>query len=326
MVALLNSFVTVQALHAVAVLRIPDLLAAGPATVDALAAAASADAPSLHRVLRMLSGVGVVVEGADGRFSSTALGDILRSDNPVGAHDWAIYVGSPAPWAAWGRLTDSIATGEPGFVLAHGLSTYDYLETYPELASVFNRWMTQQSRQHNAVVVEAFDFSPYRTVADIGGGHGATMAAILEKYRGLRGILFDLPEVVAQPGLATADCGDRCDVVGGDMLDAVPQGADVYLMKRVLMTLGDDAAVRVLQLCAESIPRNGRVLAVEMIIPPGNAPSPAKTFDVLMLLANTGGRVRTEAELRDLFGRAGLDVTAIIDTSSPNSIVVGKLA
>jgi hypothetical protein len=328
MLHLLNSFLTVQAIHVAAVLGIADHLAAGLTTIDELATATSAHRPSLYRLLRTLAGAGVFQEVADGRFALTALGETLRSEGPASVRDWALYVGAPEPWDAWGHLRETVKSGEPGFVLAHGLSTYDYLAQHPELAAPFDRWMSRQSDQHNATLVAAYDFSPYRVVADIGGGQGSTLTAILQAHPFLRGILLDQPHVVEDPtSLQAAAVGDRCEVVSGDMLQAVPRGADVYLIKRVLMIWDDEPAIRVLRHCAEALPKlgqgKGKVLVVEMILPPGNDPSAAKSFDLLMLLANRGGRIRTEAEFRELFSAAGLRLASVIPTASPNSILEG---
>ena len=328
MLQLLNAFLTVQALHVVAALGIADVLAKGPATVDDLAAATGAHRPSLSRLLRMLAGVGVFREEADGRFGLTGLGETLRSDGPGSVRDWALYVGSPQTWQVWGRLRDTVMSGEPGFELAHGMPMWDYLARNPELGDAFDRWMTRQSEQHNAAVVAAYDFSPFRVVVDLGGGRGSTLAAILRAYPSLRGILLDLPQVVAHPApLEAARVVDRCEVVGGDMLQAVPAGADVYLIKRVLMDWGDEPAIRILRNCAEAINAGGRVLVIEMLLPPGNDPSPIKAFDVLMMLAQPkGARIRTEPEFRDLFAAAELRLTRVIPTTSPNSILEGVVA
>ncbi len=326
MLQLLNAFLTVQTLHVAATLGIPDLLADAPATADSLAVDTGAHRPSLYRLLRMLAGAGALREEADGRFSLTALGATLRSDGPDSVRDWALYVGATDTWEAWGRLRDTVMTGEPGFVLAHGMPTYDYLAQKPALGATFDRWMTRQSDQHNAAVVAGYDFSPFRTVADIGGGEGSTLAAILGANTSLRGILMDVPKVVANPTpLKAAGVYDRCEVIGGDMLSGVPSGADAYMLKRVLMIWGDEQATQVLRNCAAVLPRDGKVLAIEMIMPPCNEPSPAAAFDVLMLLAHKGGRIRTEAEFRDLFTAAGLRLTRVVPTASPNSILEGAL-
>jgi hypothetical protein len=125
--------------------------------------------------------------------------------------------------------------------------------------------------------------------------------------------------------LEEAGVRDRCEVVGGDMLEGVPTGADIYLMKRVLMDWADEQAIAILRNCANALPHSGKVLAVEMILPPANEPSPVRAFDILMLL-NTGGRIRTQAEFADLFRAADLRLARIIPTSSPNTILEGVLA
>ncbi len=323
MLQMLNACLTVQALHVVATLGIPDRVADGPAAVSDLAAVTGAHAPSLRRLLRMLVGAGVFHEQTDGRFALGPLGRTLCSDGPESVRDWALYVGAAQPWEAWGQLRETVMTGRSGFVLAHGMSTYEYLVRHPDLGVPFDRWMTRQSDQHNGAVVAAYDFSGFRTVADVGGGQGSTLAAILRANPSLRGILVDQPQVVAgaEPVLRAAGVADRCEVLEGDMLQGVPRGADAYLIKRVLMIWGDEPAIQVLRHCAEAVSGNGRVLVIEMIMPPGNDPSPARSFDLLMLVANEEGRVRTEAEFRDLFAAAGLRLERVIPTASPNFIL-----
>ncbi len=216
-------------------------------------------------------------------------------------------------------------SGQSGFVLAHGMSTYEYLVRHPELGAPFDRWMTRQSDQHNDAVVAAYDFSAFQTVADVGGGQGSTLAAILRANPSLNGILLDQPQVItgAPLVLRAAGVGDRCKVVGGDVQQGVPSGADAYMLKRVLMIWGDRPAIQALRHCAKALPDTGRVLVVEMIMPHSNEPSPARSFDLLMLLANEQGRVRTQAEFRDLFAAAGLRLARVIPTASPNYILEG---
>jgi hypothetical protein len=139
----------------------------------------------------MLASIGVLSAAEGGTYQLTPLGETLRTDHPNSVRDWALYVGASAPWNAWGHLYESVKTGTPGFVLAHGIPTYDFLESHPELAACFNRWMSKQSAQQNSAIVDAYDFSKFQVVADIGGGQGSTLAAVLERYPSLRGILFD---------------------------------------------------------------------------------------------------------------------------------------
>jgi hypothetical protein len=326
MLGMLNGFLTVQALHVAAVLGIADLLAGGPQSADNLASATGADRASLHRLLRMLTGPGVFREEPDGRFAVTPLGATLQSDSPDSVREWALFVGAPEAWAVWAGLRDSIMTGQTAFSAVHGAPIWQYLTTRPDLGEVFNGWMTRQSRHHNAALVAAYDFSPFRLVADIGGGQGSTLAAILAAHPSVHGILLDLPQVVAhRPALDEAQVTDRCQVISGDMLASVPAGADAYLIKRVLMDWGDDDATALLRNCAAAMAEQGKIIVAEMLMPAGNDPSPAKPFDMLMLL-NQSGRIRTEAEFRELFTAAGLRLTRIIPTASPNSMLEGVRA
>jgi len=172
MLQLLNASLTAQALHVAAELHISDLLVDGPATAADLAATIGAYQPSLYRLLRMLTGVGVFREETDGRFALTTLGSTLCSEGPDSVRDWALFVGAPEIWQGYSRLRDTIMTGEPGFILAHGMPLWDYLARTPDLGTAFNRWMTRQSDQHNAAIVAAYDFAPFRVVAASVGARG----------------------------------------------------------------------------------------------------------------------------------------------------------
>lgn len=326
MLSLLNACLTTQALHAAARLGIADELKAGSRTTADLSDVLDAQPDALERLARMLASLGVLRAEPDGTFGLTAFGETLRCDAPNSVRDWALYVGSSAPWMAWGHLYDSVKTGAPGFVLAHGSPTYEFLESHPELSAPFNRWMSKQSALHNVAIADAYDFGNYRMIADIGGGQGSTLAALLNRHRSSSGILFDKPSVVEGSVLDIDDLRDRCTVVAGDMLMSVPANADLYMMKRVLMIWGDDEAVQALKNCAARLPRDGKVLVIEMVMPPIGQGGPATTFDILMLLANKGGRIRTEAEFRALFGAAGLKLDRVIPTGSPNMLLEGTLA
>src|SRR6266550_4380945 len=179
MLRMLNAFLTVQALHAVSSLGIADLLHEEPQTVDALAAATKTDRSSLYRLLRMLTGPGVFEEMPDGRFAITPLGATLRTGAPNSVREWALFVGAPEMWQVWGGLRDSVMTGEASFPAVHGTPMWQYMTAHPDLGQAFNGWMTRQSRLHNAALVAAYDFSQFRSVVDVGGGQGSTLAAIL---------------------------------------------------------------------------------------------------------------------------------------------------
>lgn len=321
MLRMLNAHWTVQALYVAASFGIADLLADGPRSVEELARKSGAHAASLYRVLRSLASFGVFHEDDDGRFSTTPLGATLGSSGADSVRDWALFVGQPVMWENCGKLRECVVTGQPAFPRTHGMSLWSYMGDHPELGEPFDRWMTQQSAQHNASIVAAYDFSGFHTVADIGGGKGATLAAIMRAALSVRGVLLDLPHVVASvPPIDEAGLASRCEVIGGDMLAGVPPGADAYVIKRVLMDWDDQTAVRILRHCADAMGDGARVLVIEMVVPPGNEPGPAKTFDLTMML-NHGSPMRTLAEFERLFAEAGLRLTRVIPTASSNTIL-----
>jgi hypothetical protein len=262
-----------------------------------------------------------------GEFALTPLGETLRSDSPDSVLDRALYLGAPEVWAAWGDFRHSVMSGGSAFEHVHGAPFYAHMAGHPQVGTHFNRWMTRSSQIDNAAVVAGYDFSPFRTVVDVGGGQGATLAAILRAYSSLRGILLDLPQVVEHAApLRAPDVAERCEIVGGDMVQAVPSDGDAYVIKMVFTGEPDERAVAVLRNCAGAMAAGGRILVVDIVLPSGDEPSPSRAFDLLMLTLFGRGRLRTEAEFRALFAAGGLELTRVIPTESainPMSILEG---
>lgn len=295
-----------QALYVVATLGVAELLSAGPRTNDEIAEVVGAHPSTLYRVLRALASVGVFHELDGAWFSLTPLGRCLQADavEPVGA--WAMFVGRDYHWRAWGRLLDSVRSGENAFRQVHGLSGWEYRARNPPENAIFDRAMTDLSRRASQAIVEAYDFGRHTTVMDVGGGRGALLAAILARYPTVRGQLFDLPHVVSDSlsVLEGAGVAERCDVISGDFFDAVPSGADAYLLKTVLHDWDDEHALRILRACREASVCGGALLEVEWDLGPRNAARDAKLSDLEMLVG-TGGRVRSLAQHATLLTRSG---------------------
>jgi hypothetical protein len=273
-------------------------------------------------MLRALASRGIFSEDADGRFSLTALADPLRSDAPDSIRIWALYAGSEAELQTWAHLSYSVRTGKPAFEHIYGKGWFEYLDEQPEMAQIFNNLMTGGSTSDSAAIIAAHDFSIYRNIVDIGGGHGALLAHILEQYPQSSGILFDAPSVIAgvTGAIATKVNQGRAEKVAGNFFEAVPTGGDAYVLKYIVHDWDDERAIVILKNCRQAMAENGRVLLVEMVIPPGNTPSQGKFLDLTMLLY-FHSRERTEAEYRDLLERAGLKVITITQTASPFSII-----
>jgi hypothetical protein len=306
---LTNGYQVTQAIHVAATLGIADLLRDGPLGSDELARATESHEPSLHRVLRALAAVGVLHEGDDGRFALTAIGECLRSDaaEPVGG--WAAFVGRPHHWQAWGALLHGVRTGESPFRSVHGTDVWDYRAAHPEEGAIFNAAMTDIMRRANAHLLAAYDFGRFATVVDVGGGRGAFLGAVLEANPAMRGTLFDQPQVVAG-----AVVGERCEVVGGSFFEAVPEGADAYLLKAVLHDWEDDDALRILARCRAAIPAHGALLVVERDLGAPNEDADAKLSDLNMLVG-TGGRERTRDEFAALFAAGGFALQSTTPTA-----------
>jgi hypothetical protein len=310
----------VPAVAVVAKLRIADLMGESPKRADDLAAATGAHAPTLYRLLRTLAGVGLFEEDDEGRFSLTSIGSALRHGE--GARDLAVLLAAPFSWAAWGNLEHSVMTGESAFRHTHGRPLFEYLEDHSEADALFHDWMTRQSQLQIPGVLAAYDFSRFRKIIDIGGGQGGLLAAILRAHPGLTGVLYDLSDVVGEGTLAEApDLAGRCAVVAGSFFDSVPAGADCYVLKLVIHDWDDARAARILRNVRAAVAEEGRILLLEFVIPPGNDDHQSKLMDLSMLVFTEGGRVRTEAEHRELLQAAGFSLERVIATSSPLAIL-----
>jgi O-methyltransferase domain/Dimerisation domain len=303
-------------------LGIADLLKDGPLSIADIAVATGTHSGSLYRMLRALAGRGIFSEDAGGRFSLTALAEPLRGDAPDSVRNWVLYAGSEVNHRTWANLSYSMRTGQSAFVHLYGKSWFDYLDEQPEMAKVFNDLMTSLSTFEGAAIVSGHDFSGYRKIVDVGGGHGAFLACILEKNTHSSGVLFDAPQVIAGAAGAIDEyvAQGRAEKVSGNFFEAVPGGGDAYVLKSILHDWDDDRAIGLLKNCRQAMAENGRVLIVEIVIPAGNVPSPGKMVDLRMLLM-VDGHERTEEEIRDLLRQAGLELIGVTSTASPLSII-----
>jgi SAM-dependent methyltransferase len=305
--------IAVQAIHVAAKLSVADLVAGGPKSVAELAEVTKTDRASLGRLLRALSSLGIFAEDAPGHYRQTPLSDTLRIDHPQSIRRWAMMLGAGFVWEPCQKLYETMRTGRPAFEITYHAPFFEYLAEHPDDAAVFNAAMSSLPSYINAFV-EAYDFSQFERIVDVGGGHGAKLFAILAANARLRGVLYDLPSVVAGAVPADRDTiGDRCEIVGGDFFEAVPAGADAYLLSGIIHDWNDEAALKILANCRRAIRPDGRLLLVETALTPSSDPSRA-LMDVLMMVL-TGGRERTEAEFGSLLREAGFSLTRVIPTA-----------
>lgn len=319
-----------RVLCAVAELGIPDVIGAGSKSAGEVASAIGGHEPWVLRLLNAAASLGVFAfnSGGDGdgqgegRFSNTPLGDALRSDNPTSVRALGVVANQPWHFGAWGDLVGGVRSGEVPFERVHGTTFFEYLRANPDANEKFSAWMTQTSNVANTAILALYDFSTARTIVDVGGGQGALLAAVLSQAPQARGILYDMPEVVADPSpLEAASVLDRCEIVGGDFFESVPGGGDVIMLKTVLHDWDDEDCVRILGRCREAVEAGSKLLVIEMVLPDDLSPHPGFMMDINMMVLNHGGRERTSAEYGALLEEAGYTQERTIPTPSPASIV-----
>ena len=317
-----------RAVYVVAELGIADLLAGGPMSAAQLAQATRAHEPSLYRVLRLLASLGVLAEHDHRSFSLTVLGERLRTDAPASMRSWAMLVESLGGVRAFEPIVETVKTGRPGLDIAHGMDVFGFLAVHPDLARGFQAAMSERTAAFAPSVAADYDFAPMRVVADIGGGKGTLLAAILRAHGHLRGVLFDRPPVVADAAevFRAAGVADRCEIVPGDFFQGVPEGADGYVLANVLHDWDDAGSVRILGACRRAMAHDGRVLIVERLIPDDPADAVPVLLSDLNMLVFTGGQERTNTEYGELLAEAGLNLVRVQPVSSPYGVIEGRAA
>lgn len=288
-----------------------------------LAKATGSDERSLYRTLRFLASHGLFRETVTGEFDHTALSAVLRGDAPASYRAAAQLFHQM--FAAWDGLDHAVRSGEPGFTKVFGKPVFEYLGAHPELAPAFDAGMTSLHGHETEAMIAAYDFAAVQVLADIGGGNGSLLGALLQHYPTMRGMLFDLGHVVgrAKTHLRRYELGERCQVIEGSFFESMPAGADAYLFRHILHDWTDEQCAQILGRCRAVIPAHGRLLVVECLIPTGNEPSGAKDYDMTMMVF-PGGLERTEAEFRALFLRAGFELTAVKPTSTMVSVLEAR--
>jgi hypothetical protein len=307
-----------RCLYAVAQLGVADRLDAdAPRPIDEIARAVGADADALARMLRLLATVELFADAGDGRLAHTELSLFLRSDHPQSIRPFVRMIGGPINWAAAGAIEHSARTGRPAVEQVAPEGMWAWYEAHPEQARIFDAAMTAKSAATIAGLARAFDFTPYATIADIGGGRGHILAAALDAAPRAQGILFDLPHVVRR-----LEPRARIALQGGDFFEDALPAADAYLLGNVLHDWADAEALAILRAVARAAPRHAHLLVLESILPETPGPHHAKALDIVMLLI-AGGRERTRDEYAALFAAGGWRLERVVPTASPISVLVG---
>jgi orsellinic acid C2-O-methyltransferase len=311
--SLLGGYRSTALLYVAARLKIPDLLLAGPRSSQELSEILSAHAPALHRVLRGLVVLGLCSETEDGRFQLTLYGRKLQSNTDGPEYSLAILNGEEYA-TAWNDLLHSVMTGGAAFDHVFGESPWQHRQKNPGLNERFNLWLEEGATSAGRALAKAYDFSPHQTIADLGGGQGTLLAVILSIHHSRQGILFDQPHVVtiAHRKLELAGVGARCRLVPGSFFEAVPPGADVYILKSILHDWDDEKCRLILSNCRAAMKSGQPLLVVERIMPARAMDQPSTIMADLQMLAVTGGRERTADEYKKLFAASGFELKRIV--------------
>jgi orsellinic acid C2-O-methyltransferase len=313
--ALIDASWTTQAIAAAVQLRLPEMLADAPQSAQDLARQAACHPPSLLRLLRALTSIGILVQHDGVHFSLTDMGRLLRSDAPGSLAAWAELCGT-ASWAGWSRLRECVQSGQSVSRQSGGDDGFEHLQRDAASALLFNRAMVGLSRSVAAVVVRELDFGGVSRIVDVGGGFGELLAAILCTHPRMQGVLFDMAHAiqVAHEHVGAAGVAGRCELVTGSFFESVPAGADAYLLKSILHDWGDEPCATLLAVCARAMPPHAKLLILERVMPERFSVSAHDQGIARMdlnMLVRQGGQERTLEQYRALLASAGLRLEAV---------------
>jgi SAM-dependent methyltransferase len=316
-----------QVVYVAAKLGLPDLIRDGHRTAFELAGQLGVDPAALGRIMRGLVALGLCAENADGQFALSPLGEYLRADHSDSVRS-RVILNAEVHAPLWADILTSVRTGESASQRVFGAPFYEHLARHPELGSVFDRAMTSAGwiRYRFRPAVEAYDFGRFARIVDVGGGNGTLMVELLRTYARPEGIVFDIPRLAeaARRTIDDAKLTARCTFVAGDAFEAVPAGADAYVLSNFLISTGDEEALAVLRNCRKAIAPDGRLLLVEWLMTAEHEPTTGFRFwdtvimDLVMLAAfgSRSGFVRTRPDFQRLLGMAGFSLTAVLPTTA----------
>jgi C-methyltransferase len=312
---LTNAVVVSSSVHVVAELGVADHIGDDPVSVSELALRCGADPDALDRVLRLLAAHGVFSD-VGGAYEHTEPSRLLCTDHPRSMRAFARMMALPVMSATVGQLQTSVRTGSPALEQVAPEGLWPYLQSHPAEAEIFGQAMTAKAGADIAAVLGAYDFSRFGTIADIGGGRGHLLRAVLDAVPTAEGVLFDLPEVITTLDLDR----DRLTARAGDFfVDPLPS-ADSYICMEVIHDWSDGEAAAILRAIRRAAEPTATVLIIEGVIAEERPDPRVQTLDVVML-AFTGGRERSPDQLEKLLDSADLQLSRIIETTGPMSII-----
>ena len=316
-----TGFILSRLVYTAASLGIADHLAAGPKSAGELASPTGCNEVSLARFMRSLTNFGILALGDDGRFSLTPLGEPLRSDAAGSVRSSVMSMAGQWCWQTWEAFPSTVVTGKPAFDSVFGMPVFDWLGQHPDEARLFSATMAAYHGAEPPAIAAAYDFSSCGVIVDVGGATGNLLGHVLARHPGPKGVLFDLPQAMtdAPARLQALGVADRVTIQAGNAFEAVPPGADVYILSHVLHDWNEGLCLTLLRNCRAAMTPTSRLLIIELVLREGNAPGFGSSDMVMMTL--TGGAERTPREFESLLARAGLTMTRVTPTTTNVSIV-----
>src|SRR5262245_30097730 len=323
MMQLLSSLWVTYAIGSFARLGLADVMEAGAEDAESIAAPRGLVVDRVYRLLRALSTVGIVTEGAGGKFALTPLGRMLTTSAPnsmkTSAELLTEYNGE-----IWGEL-DGALKGGIAFEALKGQQLFPWLHANPKEGARFQRMMVEVHSPETLAIVAAYDFSQFKSIVDVGGGHGMLLSAILAAHPSVHGVLFDLQEGIDAAKRGAGGPLPGVEFVAGDVFEFVPEGADAYLFRHLLHDYDDDDCLKMLKNVRRAMKPDSRVLVLEKTVPTDDTPGPGRWLDLHVMLL-TGGRERTMPEYQALFDKAGLKLNRVLPTAHPAVEVIEVVA
>jgi hypothetical protein len=314
MMQLMSSLWVTHAIGSFARLGLADAMEAGADNAEAIARPRGLVADRVYRLLRALSTCGIVTEAAGGRFALTPLGRLLTSSAPNSMRTSAELL-TEYNGEIWSRL-DGALSGGIAFEALKGRQLFDWLHANPKEGARFQRMMVEVHSPETPAIVAAYDFSQFKHIVDVGGGHGMLLSAIIAAHPGVQGTLFDLQEGIDAAKRGAGGPLPGVTLISGNVFESVPEGADAYLFRHLLHDYDDDDCLKMLKNVRRAMKPDSRVLVLEKTVPTDDTPGPGRWLDLHVMLL-TGGRERTVPEYEALFDEAGLRLNRVLPTAHP---------
>lgn len=306
-----------RSLWAAAHLKIADAVGDEATPLAGIAAATGSHEGHLRRLMNALVSIGLFRTDGDDRFSHGELSPFLKSDHPISQRAFIDAVFGGFHYEAWGALDESVRSGVTAFDHVYGKPAFDWFSEHPDHAELFSRAMESTTRILEAALLASWAPPPFEVAVDVGGSRGTLVSTLLARNPEARGILFDLPDIVAAVRPSLSD--PRIEAVGGNFFESVPEG-DLYLLKLILHDWTDEQSETILRNIRSAIRPGGRLAIIENVLPEQVGPSPGYLMDLNMMVM-TGGRERTATEFGALLDRTGYRLESITPTPIPMSVV-----